>query len=623
MSDILRLTGMVSGMDTDTTVQKLIELEQVKVDRAKQDKQLLEWEREQYREIASLMKSFQSSYLDVLNPNTNFRSGSAFNLYEASISVAGASSNAVSAVTSSTSRVGHIRFAEISQLATKDTYKSDASVVGDLKSNAAVDFNNVNTEVTAGNRTMTFTLDGTTKTITLTGGYTSNADLVADLNTQLGNAFPSTTIEASESAGVISYKVKNGGVVEEGHEMSVSSASATLMTAMELTNGQSNKVGMGQTVADVFGLSGSVDLTINGVSDLGIESTDTIQEMMVKINSSSANVTLSYDSTLDKFTLEANSEGTTNSISFTDTDGLLSGMKLNTHEAGKDAIFIIRTDDGDIPTSRSSNTFDIDGTRITLNETSTDEVDINVQSNAEDVKDKIVKFVEEYNKLIDAINGKVNEKRYYDYKPLTDDEKKGLEEEDEKIWQDKAKSGLLRGDSALEGITSKLRVALYEAVDGVGISLKDIGITTSPDYKSKGKLLIDEAKLTEALENKPDQVIQLFTKQSDNPYLEDGTAQERFTENGLANRINDILNDNIRTTNGKGYLIVKAGNPDSAIDTQSDLYKKLRDADEKINDLLDYLADKEARYYNQFARMEQALAQLNNQSASLLQQMGG
>lgn len=622
MSDMLRITGMVSGMDTDATVKKLIQLEQTKVDSAKQDKQILEWKKEQYREIATAMKAFQDTYFDLLKPDTNFRSKSSFNLYKATATLGGVSTSAVSATATSNSNKGSIVLKSISQLATKDSYKSDSKVVGGLKGSAAVNYTNINSEIALGNNTLTFTLDGTSKTITLDGGYASNDDLVSDLNTKLTQAFPSTTIEASHSAGVVSFDVKRAGVVEEGHTVTVGSAHSSLLGEMKFSSGQSNKVNLTQTVGEAFGLSGDVDLTINGVSNFDIKSTDTVEQMMNKINGSSAGVTLSYDSTTDKFKLQSNNEGTTNTISKIDTDGLLGAMKLNTHEAAKDAVFVIKTDSGDVSTTRNSNTFTLDGTQITLKETSTSEITINVESNASDMKDKIVKFVDEYNKLIEKINNKVAEKKYYDYKPLTDDQKKELESEDEKVWQDKAKSGLLRGDNTLESITGKLRVALYESVEGVSITLKDIGISTSANYKDKGKLTINEDELTKALEEKPDQVIALFTNESDKEYLDGDHSAERYKENGLSTRIYDILRDNIRTTQGKGYLITKAGNPESAIDTSSDLYKSLKQADERINDLLDLLRDKETTYYNQFARLESSLARLNNQSASILQQMG-
>lgn len=622
MSDMLRLSGMVSGMDTDATVKQLIQLEQNKVYKAEQTKQLLEWEKEQYREISTAIKSFQDQYFDLLKPETNFRSKSAFNVFEASATINNVATAVVSVKSSASSQVGQIKFASISKLATKDSYKSDDKVIGDLKSFEAVDYTTVNSQISSGNNTLTFSLDGTTKTITLSGGYANNDAMVSDINSKLAIEFPSTTIEASNAAGEISFVTKKAGVIEDGHTIAISSAHSTLLAEMKFTSGQSNKLDFTKTVGEVFNLSGSIALTINDKSDFGIESTDTISEMMTKINNSSSGVTVSYNATLDKFSLISNNEGTTNTISKVDGSGLLNAMKLNDYTAAQDAEFVLSTPDGNITTTRDSNTFTIDGSEITLNQTSVSEVVIDVASNTDDVKDKIVKFVDDYNNLIETINNKTSERRYYDFAPLTTEQKKELEEEEETTWQNKAKSGLLRGDNGLESMTEKLRRALYESVDGVGITLKDIGITTTADFKSRGKLTIDEDKLTKALSEKPNEVIALFSNESDKKYLDDTSISERYSENGLANRLFDIVRDNIRTTNGNGYLIQKAGNPDFAADTSSDLYKNIKQANDKIDDLLRLLEDKETTYYNQFARMEQALSRMNNQSASILQQMG-
>ncbi len=51
-------------------------------------------------------------------------------------------------------------------------------------------------------------------------------------------------------------------------------------------------------------------------------------------------------------------------------------------------------------------------------------------------------------------------KKYYDYKPLTADEKASLSEEEIELWEDKAKSGLLQSDSTLQSIANAMRTAI-------------------------------------------------------------------------------------------------------------------------------------------------------------------
>ena len=55
------------------------------------------------------------------------------------------------------------------------------------------------------------------------------------------------------------------------------------------------------------------------------------------------------------------------------------------------------------------------------------------------------------------------------------------------------------------GISSKLQTAMMTAAESGGISLFQIGITSS-GYQENGKLKIDEAKLEEALRTRGDEI---------------------------------------------------------------------------------------------------------------------
>ncbi len=79
MSDMLRISGIASGMDTETMVKKLMEAEQIKVDRLEQQKTSTVWRQEAYHEMNIKMANFvidtktefglssTSSYGDVVN----------------------------------------------------------------------------------------------------------------------------------------------------------------------------------------------------------------------------------------------------------------------------------------------------------------------------------------------------------------------------------------------------------------------------------------------------------------------------------------------------------------------------------------------------------------------------
>ncbi len=229
--------------------------------------------------------------------------------------------------------------------------------------------------------------------------------------------------------------------------------------------------------------------------------------------------------------------------------------------------------------------------------------------------------------MIATLHGITNENKNSDYMPLTAEEKSALSEDQIKDWETEAKKGILRRDSNITRMLDELRTAFYDSVEGSDVTLADIGISTSANYKDKGKLILDETKLKSALENNFDGVITMFTKESDNAYLEKGKASERYAENGLMQRLDDIISNQIRTARdvdgNKGYLIEKAGIVgDSSVATNA-ISKLLDQYDVRLKAMLDLLADKEERYYLEFANMESALAQLQSQSASLASTFGG
>jgi len=78
----LRFTGMASGLDTDYIIQQMMSIERLKVDRVKQDKQILEWKRDDYRSITNLLRGFMDEFFDILKPATNMRSSSTYYAYK-------------------------------------------------------------------------------------------------------------------------------------------------------------------------------------------------------------------------------------------------------------------------------------------------------------------------------------------------------------------------------------------------------------------------------------------------------------------------------------------------------------------------------------------------------------
>lgn len=463
-------------------------------------------------------------------------------------------------------------------------------------------------------------IDGTQTHIELTDEITSIEDLAEKINEQV------TGLTVISDGDKLIFSGTNG------QEIRISNSIQQTVSALGFENGDTNNLNVGDSLSKAFGINTDTTFEINGVS-FTFKSTDTVKSVMDKINNSGAGVTISYNSVSDKFMLQADKEGAANKIVATDNaliqkifDPQSTGESYITQKAA-DAEIVL---DG-ISTKRSSNKFTVDGLEYTLNEITDAEVEIKVTSDPEKLVTKIKDFVTAYNELISKIHLKTSEDRkksgkYEYYEPLTEEQKKDMSDKDIELWEEAAKAGLLKNDATLQKITDSMRRALYDAVEGVGIHIFDIGITTSREYIDKGQLVIDEQKLRKAIEENPNEIAELFTNRSSIPY-DNYDRATRYQENGLSSRLLDIVDDNIRTTvNSKGYrgiLIEKAGIENTVSNVNNMMSKEIDRQNEEIDRLMERLADKENNYFLMFSRMEAAMQAMNNQSAFLANQMGG
>ena len=145
---------------------------------------------------------------------------------------------------------------------------------------------------------------------------------------------------------------------------------------------------------------------------------------------------------------------------------------------------------------------------------------------------------------------------------------------------------------------SELRGSVYQKVEGLNLSLFDIGITTG-SYKGRGKIVIDEQKLRSAIQNNPDNVMKLFTVNSDS---KDNTT--KYAESGFIPR----MLSSFTRYNGRVDF--------------TELSEQISEYNKRMESMEIEMYRKSERVYRQFAAMESALAEMNSQSAWIAQQMG-
>lgn len=112
--ELLRLTGMSSGLDTDSIVNSLLKIEQFKVDRQFQKKTKLEWKRDAFRDINLMLRNFREDNMSVLKPENNMLSKSAYEKFKTTMIN---STGAVNVTAGNSSFPGTYTIDEITQLA--------------------------------------------------------------------------------------------------------------------------------------------------------------------------------------------------------------------------------------------------------------------------------------------------------------------------------------------------------------------------------------------------------------------------------------------------------------------------------------------------------------------------
>ena len=189
----MRLTGLMSGLDTESLIQELVSARQTKVDTAVKAQTKLEWKQEAWNDLNTKIKNLRSKYI------ANMRFTSSYMKKTTKVS----NSSAVSVITGETA-VNGVQELTIDKLA-KTAYLTGAEI-GDGSVDAMTtlkDLGYVNEDGSDKTGSITLTQDGTTTKIEITSATTisdvlnslKDAGLNANFDAQNGRFF----ISADES----------------------------------------------------------------------------------------------------------------------------------------------------------------------------------------------------------------------------------------------------------------------------------------------------------------------------------------------------------------------------------------------------------------------------------------
>lgn len=503
------------------------------------------------------------------------------------------------------------------------------------------------------------------------GTKTGNSmeSLVSNLQSRLDKAFGENAVKAEiktvGSNEVLTFTTKGDSTV------SVKSSDSDLLRGMGLEYGSSNKVNMdgklGQNALKIDDATINGGLVINGVTISGITKDSTISDILSKINSNKdVGVRATYVDATGQFMLVSTETGKGRNINLeSDLAKELFGNEVTTTVDGKqvdkgftegqNAIVYVSYGNGiNVGLERSSNTFNLEGLNVTVSGTfgvKTDEsgklldssgnvitdengkpvvmdaeraqfdtsktVTFTAKADVDGVTEKVKTFFEDFNALVTEIGTQVRTRPDNSYGPLTDEQKAEMDETSIKNWENKAKQGVLYGESAVRDLSAAIE-GIFTRMMQNGASyedLKAIGITYSEDYLDGGTLVFDESKFRDAMESNPDKVASIFTGGG-----------------GVSKGLIDVVDETFcpyatryssKNGNSYGRFIEVAGSekkPTSLLNNE--IYKQLKEMEDTIASLQERLKTEQDRYISQFTTMESLINQMNTQQSYLSQITG-
>ncbi|RYL95800.1 flagellar hook-associated protein [Sporolactobacillus sp. THM7-4] len=609
-----RISGLASGIDVDSIVAQLMTAESQPLVQMQQNLQLMEWQRDDYRSMNTLLTTLQTSV------QTMKLQGS----YLAKTATS-SNSSLVTATAGVTAGSATYTLSDI-HMATS-AYNNSASAITtqtDFDPSQSMWYLVHNGEFSHGITWNQNPVTNETHTVSSSGTTFSLNHAYIDINSFTSNS--KITVQNADGSStdyqVVQNQTASLGQVELDREKGT------------LTFNENQPLAAGAKIIVPDYNYDSIEFNITTTAadgktqipeDFKFDPSVSLNSILASISQSSVGVSAFYDPTNQMVSMTRTETGNLNAngpeMQFSGSFLTQTLQMTGSEKGGADATYIVNNLFQ--PSISHSNTFTLGGVTFTLqgnSATSTDSATIRVNEDTDTVYKSISDFVDKYNDTIKQINDKISETRNRDYPPLTDAQRSSMNDTDITAWTDKAKSGMLANDSILSGALNQMRLDLYSPVSGTSSSTMDqlaaIGITTSSLYSDHGKLIIsDPDKLKEAISTNSQAVMELFTNtgKTTNP---DGTTSTDYNARGIMQRLDDTISHTIT------QIEDKAGNTNWE-NKQYSMGNSIKDMNSRIDDFKQRLVDIENRYYSQFSAMETAIEQANSQAGYLQQFMGG
>ena len=397
-------------------------------------------------------------------------------------------------------------------------------------------------------------------------------------------------------------------------------AKAGYLTGGELDGSVKADTKLSEIDPSLAGQNGKIGLKIGGGEAIELEITEetTVQDIVDQLKEHGLNA--NFDAKNQRMFISAEDTGEQYDFELEGLDEAgtkaLKALKINMNDADTEATKI----DGQnaiiyLNNARfvsDTNTFDINGLSISvMQETGDKEVTLTTGVDTEGMYSTIKNFLGKYNELMEGMLGAYNADSSKGYEPLTSDEKAAMTETEIDDWEKKIKDSLLRRDETLGSTISAMSDIMNQGIemkDGSTMYLFNFGINTpgyfNAEQNYRNSFHIDgdkddavssknEDKLMAAINEDPDKVAEFFKELTEKLYT----------------KLTDLMGSSDYSS---AYTLYN----DKQMKTDyTDYTSKIAQAEEDLNDKMD-------RYYEKFAAMEAAMAQLQNQQNSFTSMLG-
>lgn len=635
MSDLLRMTGMYSGLDTETIVTQLVSAKQTTVTNLKGEQKKLEWKQTQWQDLNSKIYSLYSSTLSKLRLSSAYaqKTTTSSDTTKATVLASGSAVNGTQSLKiNSVAKSGYLTGAKLESTKTELAKDSDGKLVyesvGWTASDSLVDLGRSG-------------LSGSTIKVTVgegTAQKTTEIKITSDMKisdfvSKLKEAGVNASFDETNQRFFIS--AKDSGVAGDFF-LSDDTGNGAALTALGLND---NNYLAGTSMVRDENDPTKKFIGVEKISD--IDSNLVGKTLEVTANGETKEITITEDMTLNGLSAEFEKAGlngsfniSSQSFSFSSNDaasdksfsikvqgesdnsslaklGLADAVYTKGSEctklAGQDAEIELN---GAVFTS-TSNAFSING--LTINVTGVtaedEEVSLVTSTDYDGIYDTIKDFITEYNELINEMDKLYNADSAREYAMLTDDEKAAMTDDEIETWENTIKASLLRKDSTLGTVMNSL---INLMIGGVEVEvngkkqtkyLSDYGIKTlsyfvaqdnehhayhidgDPDDENTAT---NEDKLKAAIAADPEGTAEFFAALCKSMY----EKLDKLMETSEYSSVYKVYNDKQLKTEYDDYTT------------------KIKEAEEALSDYED-------KWYDKFSAMEVALSKLQSNTNAI------